>query len=116
MKRSLQDVPISITAFTQQALDDMVVTELHDITQRTPNFQYTPCADLKLCFPNIRGIQSAGGSGAAAPTVGFYVDQVFLGNNTEVQFDLFDIERIEVLRGPQGRCSESTPSAAWSTS
>jgi iron complex outermembrane receptor protein len=101
-EEKLQDVPISITAYTEKALDEMVVTELHDITQRTPNFQYTPCADLKLCFPNIRGIQSAGGSGAAAPTVGFYVDQVFLGNNTEAQFDLFDIERLEVLRGPQG--------------
>jgi iron complex outermembrane receptor protein len=101
-EEKLQEVPISITAYTEKILDAVVATELHDITQRTPNFQYVPCADLKLCFPSIRGIASAGGGGAAAPTVGFYVDQVFLGNNTEAQFDLFDIERIEVLRGPQG--------------
>lgn len=100
---SAQDVPLSISAYNASSLERIGATGLDDITSRTPNFEFSDFGELKLSAPSIRGVFQSGSFGAGAdPSVGFYLDEVYLGNNVGNNIDLFDLERIEVLRGPQG--------------
>jgi len=98
---SLQEVPISISAFTGDAIDQAGIANIADISNRTPGFQ--------LDMENegepemfMRGIgsdfESAGGNNA----IGVYIDEVYLSRGVGAISDLFDLERVEVLRGPQG--------------
>src|SRR5579872_3259517 len=98
----IQDVPISITALNEQALERLGAKDINDIVRGVPNLMRQSYADGSN-FISIRGITSNIGS----PTVGVYVDETpiqvyqhgFEGNaNPEV----FDLDRVEVLRGPQG--------------
>lgn len=101
--QSAQDVPLSVSAFNADTLNRVGAIGLDDITFRTPNFEYSDFGELKLSAPSIRGVFQSGSFGAGAdPAVGFYLDEVYLGNNVGNNIDLFDVERIEVLRGPQG--------------
>lgn len=101
--QSAQDVPLSVSAFSSDALERVGAIGLDDITSRTPNFEYSDFGELKLSAPSIRGVFQSGSFGAGAdPSVGFYLDEVYLGNNVGNNIDLFDVERVEVLRGPQG--------------
>ena len=106
----LQDVPISVTAFTQEALDQEGLRSIDDLTRLTPGvtFQRNGVGSSSNYNDentdiNIRGIDSAAG----ASTVGIYVDDTpiqtrhILGAVNAFPA-LFDLERVEVLRGPQG--------------
>lgn len=98
---SLQEVPISITAFTDETLERIAATELIDILHRTPNFYQPYLGEAKGTPPSIRGVLGTSTAGAD-PAVGFYLDEVYLGNTVASSFDLFDLASLEVLRGPQG--------------
>ena len=95
------DVPISISTFNENLLQQIGANSLDDITVRTPNFYSLQQGEAKSTPPSIRGIGSRSSAGSD-PAVGFYIDEVYLGNQVGSMFDLFDIEQIEVLRGPQG--------------
>lgn len=98
---SLQEVPISITAFNEDMLERINANELLDVFLRTPNFHQNYDGDAKGATPTVRGINSSNTAGAD-PAVGFYIDEVYMGNTTASSFDLYDLESIEILRGPQG--------------
>src|SRR5262245_25584266 len=98
---SLQDVPVSITAFTDDTLSRIGATGMHDLLFRTPNLYEAYLCEAKGSPPSIRGVQGTNTAGAD-PAVGFVVDDVYYGNNTAAVFDLFDLQSLEVLRGPQG--------------
>lgn len=98
---SAQDVPISMTAFSGDSLEQIGATELIDILHRTPNFYQPYLGEAKGTPPSIRGVVGTSTAGAD-PAVGVYVDEVYLGNTVASSFDLFDLESFEVLRGPQG--------------
>ena len=103
---SVNRVPLSMTALTAKALDAQGITTVEDITRVVPGLtlRFTDNAALN---PEIRGIVSTSG----APTTGIYIDDTALqqraggglevGNGTPFP-PLFDLERVEVLRGPQG--------------
>ncbi|MEI9850565.1 MAG: TonB-dependent receptor [Sphingomonas sp.] len=99
----LADVPISITALGQTEMEHAGTRNLQDIARSVPGLTLLPGARGFNGAPVIRGIVPSGG----APTVGIYIDDVpvtakpsnFAGN---VDPRLFDIQRVEVLRGPQG--------------
>ncbi|WP_114952805.1 TonB-dependent receptor [Sphingosinicella terrae] len=99
----VEQAPLSVTAFDQQGLDRMGADTLADVARAVPNFTLAPTGVLGAETPAIRGIFSSGGSS----TVGLYVDEVpvqirstgFSGN---ADLRAFDLERIEILRGPQG--------------
>jgi len=99
---SLQDAPVSVTAFSAEALERTGSTDINDIAKRTPGFQYGNFGDQKLSPLSLRGILGSSGSAGADPAVGIYIDEVFVGQGAGSSLDLFDIERVEVLRGPQG--------------
>jgi iron complex outermembrane receptor protein len=102
-EQSLQDVPIAITAFTADQLEQRQVFNTYDLVRNIPNL--TGNANVGVGTSSslyIRGI----GNGESIATfdlpVGTYVDDVYVARQNHNNFSLFDVERIEVLRGPQG--------------
>lgn len=98
---SLQETPLSITALTDEMLRAEGANTLEDIAAFTPGLVVGGNATFE--FPvAIRGVSgAAAGIGADAPTA-IYVDGVYLGRPSAAVFQMVDLERIEVLRGPQG--------------
>lgn len=100
---SLQDTPISISAFSMDNLNAMGITEVNQIGNYTPNVQISkqPGSNDNMGF-NIRGVGSGETSLLSEQTVGLYIDGIYVARNTGAVTDLVDLERIEILRGPQG--------------
>jgi iron complex outermembrane receptor protein len=98
----LQDAPISVTAFTASTMERLGIDNVADIARRTPGLQYGNFGDVKLSPTSLRGIIGSAGSAGSDPAVGYYVDEVFVGQGAGANLDLYDIARVEVLRGPQG--------------
>ncbi len=95
---TLRELPGSASVVTARAIDQAGIRSVKDITAYTPNF-FMPDYGSKLTSPvYIRGI----GSRINEPSVGMYVDNVPYFDKAAFDFELFDVERIEVLRGPQG--------------
>ncbi|RVT93471.1 TonB-dependent receptor [Sphingomonas crocodyli] len=95
----LQDLPESIKVIDSVQLENSNVQNLRGFVQLTPNLLVRETFRSNETFLTMRGISSAQG---ALPPVAFVVDGIQLGSNDFINQDLLDIERIEVLRGPQG--------------
>ena len=99
----LQSAPVAVTAFTGKSLERNRIFSVSDLASSAPSLSLTQGSspvDLEL---NIRGITNTrldSPSGEAA--VGTFVDDVYIGRNGGMNTDYYDIERIEVIRGPQG--------------
>ncbi|WP_116809692.1 TonB-dependent receptor plug domain-containing protein [Steroidobacter cummioxidans] len=116
-EESQQRVPISITALDSRALEQRQVVNLQEVGGFSPNVRMTRSGTRPGGPIFIRGIGQNDGLVSADPGVGVYVDGVYLGRMNGSQFDLLDIERVEVLRGPQGTLyGKRTRSAAPSAS
>lgn len=101
--QDIQDVPISMTALTSQFIEDSGLTNMLDMSQYTPNVQINAVTDSRSTAIRIRGIGSDGNNAGIDPSVGVFIDGVYQGRNgASAITDFVDIERIEVLRGPQG--------------
>ncbi|MGB1457999.1 TonB-dependent receptor [Spongiibacter marinus] len=100
---SLQDAPISLTAFGQQALENKGINSLADIGANVPSMSIEPFpinnATLRIF---IRGIGISDAQITQDPPVGIYMDGVYIARSTGTALDVADLERIEILRGPQG--------------
>jgi iron complex outermembrane recepter protein len=100
---SLQDTPIAITAINASQLEAKGTVNIGDLMGAAPNLlitnQNSGGAAANLA---IRGLTYADVEKSQEPTVGVVVDGVFIGTSTGQFFDFFDIDQIEVLRGPQG--------------
>jgi iron complex outermembrane recepter protein len=102
-EESLQDTPIAITAFNAETLADIGAYGMRGIGDFAPNVRVLSTAGSSVtAAATIRGLSSAEPSLAQDPKVGFYLDGVYLSKNTGSVFDIVDLERVEVLRGPQG--------------
>src|SRR5215472_2805721 len=95
---SEQSVPMSITTFSSTALQQKAITEFFDYATKVPNLAFAPTGDGvgTARTISIRGITGIAGDG----TTGFYIDDVPLPDSIDPR--VLDLERIEVLRGPQG--------------
>ncbi len=101
-EQSLQDVPISITAMTGEQVRELNVTRAVDLSSFTPGlFAAGSRGDANPIFA-IRGVGLNDTFSNNNPTVGVYVDDVVLPLTPMLGFAMYDIERIEVLKGPQG--------------
>jgi iron complex outermembrane receptor protein len=99
----LQDVPVAVTALSTEAIERRNLSEITDLNGLAPNLQVTTAAASRSnAQVGIRGSLEINGAITQDPTVGMYVDGVFVGKSTGQVFDMLDLERIEVLRGPQG--------------
>ncbi len=99
---NIQDVPISITALTGAALESKGIRSLDEVAFRVPNLSFRNTSDIKLSSTSLRGIIAQTGSAGQDPSVATYVDEVFLGAGASANIAYYDLEAVEVLRGPQG--------------
>lgn len=103
---NVQDVPISITAFSAEALANRGVTEIVSVGNLAPNVTLdagTPFSgSSSVLSAYIRGIGQNDFAFNLDPGVGVYLDGVYLARSVGANQDLLDIERIEILKGPQG--------------
>jgi iron complex outermembrane receptor protein len=100
---NVQDVPIAVTAFGEAQLDAKFVQNLQSLSYDVPNVQLEDVGTAPgYANFSIRGLGINSSIPSIDPTVGVFVDGVYLGINAGVVFDNFDIAGIEVLRGPQG--------------
>jgi len=100
----LQDTPIAITAITSQDIEAQGAQTLQDILSNAPSvvFRQQSPAFGNSVAAYIRGFGQADFDPAFSPGVGLYVDDVYYPSLTGANFDLMDVDRVEVLRGPQG--------------
>ncbi len=98
---SLQNVPIAVSAYNAARLDELQAKDLSGIQYSTPNL-YLDQGDASNAVIYIRGVGQNDSLAFADPSVGVYVDDVFVARTQAAFLDLFDVERVEVLRGPQG--------------
>ena len=102
-EQSIQDVPVSITAFDAEQLEATKVRDLGDLTVGIPNVSFDEVGTSRgTANFSIRGLGVRSSNPTIDPTVGVFVDGVYIGINATVLYDAFDLEGIEVLRGPQG--------------
>ena len=103
---SLQDTPIAITAFTSDALLDKGINDISELAQQTPNLVFDTASPIggaaSAAAVFIRGVGNTDFSLTTDPGVGTYVDGVYVSRSIGGVLDVLDVERIEVLRGPQG--------------
>ena len=95
----MQDVPVSVTAFTGNQLRNAGITNLKDLGLQTPGLQIDQSSAAQIW---IRGIgQRDDGSRIDAP-VGVYIDGLYIPRKDGQLLDLLDVQSVQVLRGPQG--------------
>lgn len=98
----LQDVPISIVALGGTQLEDAGTTSLASLQQFTPGLVVSNVNNGFATYTFMRGSGTSQTTAGADPSIAYFMDEVYLGNKAGLQFDLLDIERVEVLKGPQG--------------
>ncbi|MBL4802813.1 MAG: TonB-dependent receptor, partial [Emcibacter sp.] len=105
-EENLQDTPISITAFSSAGLEARGISDISQIGEFTPNLVFDNTAAIAATSSAaaiyIRGIGQIDWALATDPGVGLYVDGVYIARSVGGVMDLLDVERVEVLKGPQG--------------
>lgn len=101
-EESLQDVSIAVTVLSSEDLRKSGIVDIAQIAARTPGFTYQEQIGNQQEVV-IRGIGTLRLTGSAAePSVGLFVDEVYIGRRGTASPAIFDLERVEVVRGPQG--------------
>jgi iron complex outermembrane receptor protein len=103
---NLQEVPIAVTAFTAETMQSRGVTDIHSLSNLTPNVNLDAGApfsgDSSVLSASIRGIGQDDFAFNLDPGVGVYIDGVYLARTIGANQNLLDVDRIEILKGPQG--------------
>ena len=102
--QNLQDTPLAITAVDAATLEAKDQTNLSQVADRAPNVSLRPQGGAfgPSVSASIRGVGQNDFSPAYEPGVGIYIDDVYYPQLTGAMFDLLDLDRVEILRGPQG--------------
>lgn len=100
-EQSQQDIGISITAFTGDQMKALGVTNTIEITEQVPGLQMTSFSPNLVTF-NIRGVSQNNFTDNNEAPVAVYIDDGYVASMNAISGQLFDVERVEVLRGPQG--------------
>jgi iron complex outermembrane receptor protein len=102
-EENLLDVPVAITAYSGDALERQGATDITDISDTTPNITVeTSRGTNSTLTAFIRGVGQQDPVAGFEAGVGLYLDDVYLNRPQAAVLDIYDLERIEVLRGPQG--------------
>ncbi len=100
-EQDVQDVPISISAYSGDFIEESGVQTLQDIALYSPNFLLPSSSQLTNARIQIRGVGSVGNAGIE-PSVGVFIDEVYYPRPGSILGNLLDVSAVEVLRGPQG--------------
>lgn len=98
-EEAIQDVPVSVTAFTGNQLRDAGITSLKDLGYQTPGLQIDQSSGAQIW---IRGIGQRDDGARVDSPVGVYIDGLYIPRKDGQLLDLIDIQSVQVLRGPQG--------------
>ncbi|HBJ91812.1 TonB-dependent receptor [Ponticaulis sp.] len=99
----VQTVPVSVTAYNEDTLDALNVRDLESLSYASPNVSLDDAGTARgTANFAIRGLGVNSSIPSIDPAVGVFVDGVYMGLNSGLVLDLFDLESVEVLRGPQG--------------
>ena len=102
-EETIQDVPVAVTAFTAEALDRLAVEDLGGLDAHVPNLTiYAARGSSSTITAYIRGVGQSDPLWGVDPGVGIYMDDVYIARPQGALLDVFDVQRVEVLRGPQG--------------
>jgi iron complex outermembrane recepter protein len=100
---NVQSVPLAVTAFGEATLEAYKIRDIQGLSFQAPNVSLDQVGTSRgTANFTVRGIGINSSIPSIDPTVGVFVDGVFLGVNGGVVFDLFDLSSVEILRGPQG--------------
>lgn len=99
----LKDIPISVTAFSQERMDMLGANNVNGLQESTPNMNFAvQSGDQYSAKITLRGVGTETTQGGGEPGVALHIDNVYVGRNSASAIDIYDVERVEVLRGPQG--------------
>jgi outer membrane receptor protein involved in Fe transport len=101
-EQSLQDVPIVVTTLSQETLQNAGVSDIKDLQILTPGLTVTSTASEASTTARIRGVGTVGDNPGLESSVGVVIDGVYRSRNSVGFGDLGELQRIEVLKGPQG--------------
>lgn len=101
-EENLQNVGISVTAFSQDQMKGFVFTDAVDLTAQTPGLTVVQAGAGAINAFSVRGVTQSDFAGVHESPVAVYVDEAYISQNTVTNFSMYDLERVEVLRGPQG--------------
>jgi iron complex outermembrane recepter protein len=99
---NISDVPVSVTALGDEQLAALRVTDLSDLTTAVPNLRAISTVGEDTPIFSLRGVSMSDYSLNQSGPIATYYDEAYIGNFAEFGTAMFDLERIEVLRGPQG--------------
>ncbi|MBX7185326.1 MAG: TonB-dependent receptor, partial [Vicinamibacteria bacterium] len=103
VEESLQKVPVAVTAFDNRQIEIKQVTNLQQASYGTPNLWMEKNTGTSSgSRAAIRGVGEDESFFTSDTPVGIYIDDIYIPRQTGAQFDLYELERLEVLRGPQG--------------
>lgn len=100
-EESLQKTPLAVSVLEGDFMDANRIINFGDVGARVPGFSLSQPIKTQTTIA-LRGAGSVEDSAGADQAVGVFIDDVYMGNPSTFDFDLFDLERVEVLRGPQG--------------
>ncbi|MBO9601995.1 MAG: TonB-dependent receptor [Novosphingobium sp.] len=106
--QDVQTAPLAITAVDAQTMEARSQTNVQDVAQRAPSVSFSAGGQgggAQTAAVNIRGIGQSDFQFPNEPGVGIYIDDVYYGISFGTAFDLVDLDRVEILRGPQGTLS-----------
>ena len=102
-EQNLQQTPISVTAFTGDAIEKLGIRQSVDVAAQTPNFNVGyPNGDTGIPAMFIRGVGQSDYRVFTPAAIAPYIDEVYIAQSAGQIFQMLDTERVEVLRGPQG--------------
>lgn len=101
-EENIQKVPISIVSVSSQELENRGVQRMVDLQYAIPNFYVGTDEIQVLTFTSIRGISNEVRSSGSEARASYYIDDTYAGRPYAVNRNLIDLERVEILRGPQG--------------
>lgn len=101
-EENLQSVPVAVSAYSGESLAEHQVFTATDLANAVPSFSLTAFTPLDQEL-NIRGVTNTRlDAPTADPSIGTFVDGVYIGRTGDYNFDFYDLDRVEVIRGPQG--------------
>lgn len=111
--QNLQDVPIAVSAFDGEQLQEAVIKDIYDLKNSAPGLQSIQEQSNSSSGFSIRGIGTSGQNFGLESSVGMYVDGVYRARQSSMISEMIDIEAVEILRGPQGTLfGKNTPAGA----
>ncbi|XOV84903.1 MAG: TonB-dependent receptor [bacterium] len=99
---TLAETPVAVSVLTDEFFDESGFNTITEIVKFVPGYDFSPITTTRAASPSIRGISTFSFSEGFESSVATVIDGVPMGREAQGFFDLYDVERVEVLKGPQG--------------